>query len=101
MELSEGTLASIVYTSESKGETKARTIVPMTIPKDSVRAIDVSALSVEEQRMMVALVAEYKKYMDSVFVGTFKFEDWVEHTTGMEIHPTWRTFKVSNIQISE
>jgi hypothetical protein len=99
--LNEGVLTSIVYTSESKNETKTRSIVPVTVPKDSVRAIDVSALPTEEQELMATLVAGYKEYLAGIFTGTFKFEDWVEHTTGMEISPSWRTFKVSNIKVSE
>ena len=101
MTLNEGLLTSIVYTSESKNETRTRSIVPVTVPKDSVRAIDVSALPKEEQELMASLVTGYKEYLAGIFAGSFKFEDWVEHTTGMEIAPAWRTFKVANIKVSE
>jgi hypothetical protein len=101
MIINEAELTSIVYTSESKKETTTRVIVPVTVPKDSIRAIDVSNLTDEEQQSMVKLVAEYKSYLDIAIASTYKFEDWAEHTKGVVIHPNWRTFKVSNIQLSE
>ena len=99
--INEAELTTIVYTSESKKETTTRTIVPVTVPKDSIRAIDVSGAAIEAQQGMVELVAEYKSYVNAAIANTYKFEDWVEHTKGVVIHPNWRTFKVSNIQLSE
>jgi hypothetical protein len=99
--LSEGILTPIVYTSESKGETSTRTIVPMSVPKDNVRAIDVSELSEKDQQAMAELVVGYKEYLAGIFETTFKFEDWASHTKEIDVHPKWRTFKVSNIKVSE
>lgn len=100
MKLNESEITSIVYTSAADGNTSARTIIPTSVPVlvDSIRAIDVSELTEAEQQTTASLVAEYKQYTKDYFKAMFKFEDWVEHSTGNSISPKWRTFKVSGIK---
>ena len=97
MLLSEGTVSNITYTSDKKGIT-TRAIVPVSVPKDCVRAIDVSELADDEQQHIAGLVSEYRQYISDIMQTSFKFEDWVEHTTGARIDPMWRSFKVTNIK---
>jgi len=98
MKLTEAHLATIEYTSESTNEVTHRTIVPVSVPSSTVRAIDVSELSEQDQQELAGLVAEYKEYVDQHFNKMFKFEDWAEHSKQIYISPKWRSFKVSGIK---
>jgi hypothetical protein len=69
----------------------------MVVPKDSLRAIDVSDLTSEQQRAMAELVSGYKNYLAERMATVFKFEDWVAQTQNLEVQPKWRTFKLANI----
>lgn len=94
--LTESKVALIKY-EDSKGETTCREILPMSIPKDAIRAIDVSHLSFEEKTKLAEQVAEYKEYMANIIKSAFTFENWVDHSYGEVPDLKWRTFKVSKI----
>lgn len=100
MKLTEGVLTPITYTSESKNETTERVIVPVSVPKDTIRAIDVSGMNDDDQQAVASLVAEYKEYLAGFYKGAFNFEDWASHTREVQIQPKWRTFKVSNVEVN-
>ena len=99
--LTESTLTNISYQSDRDGKKSDRAIVPVSVPKDTVRAIDVSELSAAQQTEMVRLVSEYKQYMDTIFKSAFTFENWVEHTYHETVIPKWRSFKTANIAVND
>jgi hypothetical protein len=66
MKIDEAHVVRIQYLSESKNETTTRTIIPTSVPKDIVRAIDVSDLSTEDQQKTELLVQDYKRYIADV-----------------------------------
>lgn len=98
--LTESTLVSVTYTKESSGDVSTRMIVPVSVPHDNIRAIDVSDIAEADQQGMATLVSEYKEYVAGVMASTYNFEDWVSHVKGTEIKPKWRSFKPSNIQLN-
>ena len=100
MKLIESSINLIDYTSDSTNETTKRVIIPMHVPFDNVRAIDVSLLEAAEQQTMVEMVVEYKQYIASVMATAYKFEDWAEHTKNVSVQPKWRTFKLANVQVN-
>ena len=79
------------------GEQTTRTVIPMSVPKDFMRAIDVAELDPEAQQRMETLIAEYKEYMATIMKSAFTFENWVDHTYNEEITPKWRSFKLAKI----
>lgn len=99
--LTEANIAHVLYKSDKDGKKSDRVIVPVSVPKDTVRAIDVSELTSAQQDEMSRLVAEYKQYMDTIFKSAFTFENWVEHTYQETVIPKWRSFKTANLTISD
>lgn len=97
MKLTEREIATIVYEKED-GDLSSRVILPVQVPGDLVRAIDVSELSNEERQEMATLYAEYKKYVMSFMENMFNFETWTEHTHNKQIKPKWRAFKTSGLR---
>lgn len=90
--------ADIVYLSEGRGEISQRTILPTTVPRQTMKSIDVSDLSADERLEMQALYKEYSKYYEDFLANAFNFETWCEHSKGLHISPKWRAFKLSNIK---
>lgn len=99
--LTEGVMSSIIYTSVKSEEVTARTIIPITVPKDTVYAIDVSSLTSEEQLELAEDVLEYKKYVKAMLESRiFTFSDWrsqVKPETSTD-SLKFRSFKISGIQ---
>lgn len=98
MKLTENQITTIVYENENKGERTTRVIIPTSVPKDTVRAIDVDSLSPDERTKMLELYAEYREYTQEHINRMFNFETWVEHTKGETVQPKWRAFKVSGLK---
>lgn len=96
--ITEAQTAHIEYCSVA-GETSDRYIIPMSVPKDSIRAIDVTDLDEEARQLMERRVAEYKEYMGNILKSAFTFENWVDHTYNTEVNPKWRSFKVNNTTV--
>ncbi len=92
-----GKLAQILYNNVSKKETTTRTVIPTFVPRQNVKTIDVTELSEGDRIKMQALFEEYARYYDDFVANAFNFETWVEHTTGENITPKWRAFKVANV----
>jgi protocatechuate 3,4-dioxygenase beta subunit len=95
--LSEAKLESIIYT-DSKGDVTLRTIVPTSVPRDTVRAIDVSELPADDQRQVQVLVEDYKEYVAVHMNAMFNFEQWCAHAHQISFDPKWRSFKVDSIK---
>lgn len=76
-----------------------RVIVPTFVPKDNIKAIDVSDLSEDQQQDVLQYLQEYAEYVKEFQQSMFKFEDWVAHTKNIYIEPKWRTFKKENTKV--
>jgi len=98
MQFKQGEFVDIVYESETKKEVSKRTVIPTFVPRQTMKSIDVSELSLGEQVEMQALYREYTKYYDDFIINAFNFETWVEHTKGKTIAPKWRAFILANIK---
>lgn len=97
MNLTEATLTTIIYEKET-GDTSSRVIIPVSVPKPNVRAIDVSELEPDDREKLRGLYAEYRQYTEAFMAGMFNFETWVEHTKGETVHPKWRQFKLTGLR---
>ena len=94
--LSERKIQRIRYTKSNKnGDTEVtdRVIIPTFVPKPNIKAIDVSECTQHERQEIEVFMREYNDYLESRAVGTFKFEEWVQHSKNIYIEPKWRTFK--------
>lgn len=89
----------ISYTKEDTNESTNRTIIPIDVPKDVIKAIDVTDLSIDEMIDMREHVRQYLEYIETQLGTLYKFEDFVELTAGKKVSPKWRTFKKDNIDI--
>ena len=105
--LEERTLALIRYT-KAKADAPAgvevteRVIIPTFVPRPkhhNVKALDVTALSREEQLELEQLLRDYNEYLEAQRKTLFTFEDFVTHTRGGEAPaPKWRTFKPDQLE---
>ena len=99
--LKENQIAEILYTKDVDGkqEVTDRFIVPTTIPKSNIKAIDVTSLEESDRKKLAELHKEYQKYFKLQMKAIFSFEDWLEHTGEKVKEVKHRTFKIDNIQI--
>lgn len=97
MHLNEAEITSIVYEKDS-GEQSARVIIPTFVPKDLIRAFDVSELDAAERQDLLQLYTEYKQYTAAFMENMFNFETWAEHTHNRTVKPKWRAFKVTGLR---
>lgn len=97
MNLTEATLTTIIYEKDS-GDTSSRVVIPVSVPKTNVRAIDVSELEPADREKLRDLYTEYRQYTEAFVAGMFNFETWVEHTKGETIAPKWRQFKLTGLR---
>lgn len=98
MQLNEHQLTTIVYEGQASKETTARVIIPVQVPHDYIRAVDVSDLSPQDRLKMQELLTEYGEYRARIAKQAFSFEDYVEQVRGEVVEPKWRTFKLANIK---
>lgn len=98
MMLTEGNICTIIYHSDRTDRTSSRTIVPTSVPNDSVKAIDVTDLPPTQRLHMAKLASEYQQYVALQQARMFTFEDWAAHTHDEHVEPTWRTFKLSGLK---
>jgi len=94
--MKENNIYEIEYVS-AKGETTERTIIPVFIPGNSAKTIDVSSLTEDEQSEMLNLSEEYAEYIKLQRKQMFTFEDWAMHAKDREIKPKWRNLTKANI----
>lgn len=87
---------TIVYVKQT-GELTTRNIVPVDVPKDQIKAIDVTGWDEISCSSMEDLVSEYRKYKETQIKKIFNFEDWMAHTGHWDVSPKWRTFKLDGI----
>lgn len=98
-------IAHIEYTRSTdlgggnKGDVTDRHIIPTFIPKDFIKAIDVTELDDDERDNIQQLWEGYQEYYQNAVQTLFDFDQWVEHTTSQEpVELKWRTFKLANIK---
>lgn len=95
-----GSIANIRYTKNtgSKSEVTDRSIIPTSVPTN-IKALDVTGLPEHLREKVADAYKEYTDYINQLIKTAFSFEDWVEHTRGIEITPKWRTFKPDQTKI--
>ena len=93
------TNADLVFPAEGSQEITERVIIPVEVPYDNIKAIDVTDLSEEERSNLTELMKGYKDYLAQQKKNTFSSEDYVEHTTGKYVSLKWRTFKKNGIEL--
>ncbi len=99
--LYQATPSHISYRKDSTGLVEEKFILPIYIPGELVTAIDIGDLPEPEVLKITQLQRDYSDYLAGIKRATFGFEDWVEHTTGEQIKPKWRSYKVANILKSD
>jgi hypothetical protein len=101
--LKENETGHILYTKEKDGtqEVTDRFVIPTSIPKNNIKAIDVTALEEDERENIGKLHAEYQTYCKLKMKTIYSFENWLEAS-----HPDidipeikHRNFKIDNIQL--
>lgn len=95
--LSEAVVTTVLYNSERTGDFSSRVIIPVSVPVDVVKAIDVDGLSPQDRANMAEIVGEYLTYRQTYVAGMFGLEDWAEQTKGVRPDPKWRTFKLTGL----
>lgn len=91
-----GELATIRYSKED--ETTERQIVPSVVPTN-IKALDVTGLPQALREKIADAYGEYADYLQQHMRTAFSFEDWIEHSKGIELDPKWRTFKPEKTEI--
>jgi len=97
--LTKGSLNSFEYIKEN-AETVNRVILTTHVPQPRetlVRGIDVTDYSETERDELKELWAEYQAYLKRQHEATFKFEDFISHTTNEEVKLKWRSFHPESI----
>lgn len=97
MNLIENQMTSIVYEKEG-GETSARVIIPTHVPKDLIKAIDLSETDPVQRAEIANRYEEYKQYVAAQLKNMMTFEGWVSHSYNEEYKLKWRSFKVSGLR---
>lgn len=100
--LSVGVSQSITYV-DSKGVTTHRTIIPVTIPADNIRALDVTGLSDEEINHLSDKLAEYKQYKSAIMQHMWTLEEFIKSTDddGTLDTISWRSFNRNRVSIPD
>jgi len=99
--LYESTPSHISYKKDSTNTVETKFILPTRIPGAHITAIDVGHLTEDEVVQLTQLQREYKEYVSNFMSTMYKFEDWVEQTTGVRPELKWRTYKVENVLKSD
>lgn len=94
--LKAGILANIRYTKEK--EVTERFIVPTSVPLN-IKALDVTGLPEPLRQKVANSYSEYTDYINQHIKTAFSFEDWIEHSKGIELSPKWRTFKPDQTEV--
>jgi hypothetical protein len=97
MKLTEGKITTIIYEKDS-GEKSSRVIIPVQVPKDLIRAIDLSDVEPDQREAVAKLYEEYAEYKARYLSNMFNFETWADHTYGAVMKPAWRSFKTSGLR---
>ncbi|MGI0075828.1 MAG: hypothetical protein ACREAU_00285 [Nitrosopumilaceae archaeon] len=96
--LTENTIHHVEYESIGKKDITKRYIIPTVIPKDTIKAIDVSDCDNEARSELTKLLRDYKSYQVGFLKGMFTFEMWAEHVSKTLPDLKWRTFKVNGLK---
>ena len=90
---------TILY--EGANGTSSRTILPVKVPQDSVLALDLNSVPVDERQELIAAYTEYQEYVEQRRKSLiFSFENWLEQAkpTVNTQSIAWRTFKIDKIK---
>jgi hypothetical protein len=99
--LYEATPSHISYKKDSTDTVEEKFILPTRVPSPLITAIDVGHLDEADVVKLTQLQRDYKEYVSNFISTMFKFEDWVEQTTGVRPNLKWRTYKVENVLKSD
>lgn len=97
MQLTEAKITTIIYEKED-GTASSRVIIPVSVPKDLIRAIDLSDVELTERAEIGALFEEYKEYQAVYLKNMLTFEKWADHSHNKELTLKWRSFKTSGLR---
>jgi len=78
-----------------------RVIIPTSVPKQVIKAIDVTGLNTQDRQQMLERWHAYQEYRSAIMKTIFSFENFVDHTYGTDenaIPPKWRSFSPSKIR---
>jgi hypothetical protein len=93
------------YGNGTTGEVTNRSIIPTYVPTSNVKAVDVTALTEDQQTELSDLMNEYADYHTQMMKNIPSFESWVELShpdkTQQLDNMKWRTFKLTNITPSD
>lgn len=88
---------NILYQKTDGAPAEKKFILPIRIPSHLVYAVDLDGLSEQEVEDLVQLHVDHQQYIDGIIKSAFKFEDWVEHTTGTRPTVKWRSYHAAKI----
>lgn len=94
--LKQGELANIRYSKQ--GKITERHVIPTSVPSN-IKALDVTGLPEPLREKVADSYKEYADYIQQHLKTAFSFEDWLEHSKGIEIDPKWRTFKPDQTEV--
>lgn len=94
--LKTGLVTSISYLKED--DETLRTIIPTSVPTN-IKALDVTGLEEPVQQQVAESYQEYAEYLKLHMKQAYSFEDWLEHTKGLELDLKWRTFKPEKTKV--
>lgn len=87
-----------IYYVKLNGSLTERDIIVIDVPRDQIKALDVTDWNPESCAALEELVTEYRQYKEKQIQRIFTFEDWLSHT-GRDVSEElkWRTFKLNGI----
>lgn len=97
MQLTENKITTIIYEKDT-GETTSRTIIPVQVPKDLIRAIDLSETDNDVRAEIAQMYDQYVEYRNTFMKNMLTFEKWIDHTHNKEVELKWRSFKTSGLR---
>jgi len=104
--MKENTITHIKYTKQTKNkdEVTERFIIPSFIPKQNIKAMDVTDCDDSSRQNLEDLLKDYSKFYSLHMSNIPSFTNWMEQTNGVIVSEDdikWRTFKIANTEIIE
>jgi hypothetical protein len=91
-----GEVATIRYTKDD--EVTERVVIPTVVPSN-IKALDVTSVPQPLRESLGDHYTEYAAYLKQHMRTAFSFEDWLDHSKGIQLDPKWRTFKPDQTEI--
>lgn len=99
--LNELAVEHIKYTSAHEGVSE-RYVIPVSVPSDYIRTLDVTDYTEEERKHLVDAYAEYKEYVKLHMSKMFNFENWHHQVYGSDVEDDyrlkWRNLTASSVE---